>query len=197
MNVMKRILTLVVMGCMIASAVPAFCEEEGLGEWVSEAAPKGPSALIPAGHFALLAKYADQFLSTAPGGHRTIFASSLMDGKDDPLLADELNDFFIVDVRTPAEFCKSTVPGAININLPDLAKPENLAKLPTDQPILIVCNTGHTASIANAVLGTLGYNAWTLRFGMMGWRGTTGMKVWSPAVSQTIFGAGYAVQTCP
>lgn len=196
MKVGKRIVSAVLIGGLMACAAPAFCEDEGLGEFVSEAAPKGATKVIPPGHFGMVASYADSFLSTAPGGHRTIYAASLVDGVDDPKLADELNDFFIVDVRTAAEFCKDTVPGAVNIPLPDLAKSENLAKLPTDMPVLVVCNTGHTASIANAVLGVLGYDAWTLRFGMTGWRGVTKTKVWSPKVSQDIYGAGYGVQKC-
>ncbi len=197
MNLCLRVMSLVLVGGLIFSVAPAFSEEEGLGEWVHEAAPKGESKVIPPGHFATVAKYADQFLSTSPGGSRTIYAESLMDGVDDPNLADELNDFFLLDVRPVAEYCADTVPGAINIPMSDLAKPENLAKLPTDKPILVICNTGHTASISTAVLGVLGYDVWTLRFGMMGWRALTKAKIWSPKSSQQISGAGYPVQKCP
>ena len=197
MNLCQRVMSLVLVGGLIFSVAPAFSEEEGLGEWVHVAAPKGESKVIPPGQYATVAKYADQFLSTAPGGFRSIYAEALMDGVDDPNLADELTDFFLLDVRPVAEYRADTVPGAINIPMPDLAKPENLAKLPTDKPILVICNTGHTASISNAVLGVLGYDAWTLRFGMMGWRALTKTKVWSPKYSQQIFGAGYPVQKLP
>jgi rhodanese-related sulfurtransferase len=193
---MKRAVIVLLAGLVALLTVPAFADE-GLGEVVSEAAPKGATKVIPPGQFAIVAKYADQFLSTAPGGARTIFASTLLDGIDNPNLADELDDFFLVDVRPTNEFCAGTVPGAINIPMGDLAKAENLAKLPMDKPILIICNTGHTASISNAILGTLGYDAWTLRFGMMGWRAKTNAKVGSPSVVQEIKGAGFLVQTCP
>lgn len=196
MKVCKRVMSLMLIGGLIACAAPAFCEDEGLGEFVSEAAPKGASMTIPPGNYAMVAKYANKFLSTPPGGSRTIYAENLMDGVDDPNLADELNDFFLLDVRPVAEYCADTVPGAINIPMTELAKPENLAKLPTDKPILVICNTGHTASISTAVLGMLGYDVWTLRFGMMGWRAATKAKIWSPKYSQQIFGAGYAVQKC-
>ncbi|QWV95519.1 rhodanese-like domain-containing protein [Geomonas oryzisoli] len=152
--------------------------------------------MIPPGQFAMLAKYANAFLGTAPGGSRTIYAETLMDGVDAPNLADELNDFFLVDVRPANEYCADTVPGAINIPMNELATAENLAKLPTDKPILLICNTGHTASISTAVLGMLGYDVWTLRFGMMGWRAATKAKVWSPKSSQVVYGAGYPVQKC-
>jgi Rhodanese-related sulfurtransferase len=190
-----RLVSLLICG-LLTCVAPAFGEDEGLGEWVSQAAPKKGAEVIPPGQFATLAKYADLFLSTAPGGSRTIYAETLMDGVDDPNQADELGDFFLVDVRPSNEYCADTVPGAINIPMNDLAKAENLAKLPTDKPILLICNTGHTASISTAVLGVLGYDVWTLRFGMMGWRASTKAKLWSPKYSQIVNGAGYPVQKC-
>ncbi len=177
-----------VMVAVLLYSVPAFCENEGLGDVVSDAAPKGESKVIPPGHFALVAKYAEAFLTpdpndpSHPGGHRTLYAADV---------APKLDSYFVLDIRTPAEYAAGTVPGAVNIPMADLAKAENLAKLPLDKAILIVCNTGHTSSISNAVLGVLGYDAWTLRFGMMGWRAMTKTKVWSSKVSQDIYGAGY------
>ena len=196
MKACNRLMSLVLICGLFAWAASAFGEDEGLGELVSQAAPKGGSQIIPPGQFAMVAKYANQFLSTPPGGMRTIFAETLMDGIDDPNLADELGDFFLVDVRPTAEYCFDTVPGAINIPMNELATPENLAKLPTDKPILLICNTGHTASISTAVLGVLGYDVWTLRFGMMGWRAATKAKIWSPKYTQVINGAGYPTQKC-
>lgn len=194
---MKRCKGLLLVVVLLLVTVPAWSEDEGIGETVAMAAPKGATKVLPPGHFGLVAAAAGQFLSTPPGGHRTIYAETLMDGIDDPALADELGDFFLVDVRTPAEFNKDTVPGAVNILMADLAKPENLALLPLDKPVLLICNTGHTASISNTVLGMLGYDAWTLRFGMMGWRAISKTKVWSPKYSQDIYGAGYPVQKRP
>lgn len=193
----KSIICLMVMGIVLAGSLPVLAEEE-MGEVVSQAAPTGPSMVIPPGEYGIVAKYLDQFLSTPPGGHRTIYAETLMDGINNSALADELADFYILDIRTSAEFCKDTVLGAVNIPLAELAKAESLAKLPLDRPILLICNTGHTSSIANTALGTLGYNAWTLRFGMMGWRLSSNTKVWSPssAYSQLIYGPGYPVQIC-
>ena len=191
---MNHFRSLLLVAMLAIVAIPVFAEEEGIGETVATCAPKGATKVLPPGQFGLVASAADRFLSTKPGGFRSIYAETLMDGIDDPALADELGDFFLVDVRPAAEFKKDTVPGAINILMDDLAKPENLAKLPTDKPILVICNTGHTASISNSVLGVLGYDAWTLRFGMMGWRASTKTKVWSPKYSQDIYGAGYPVQ---
>lgn len=194
---MNKVKGLLLVAILLLSIVPAMAEDEGIGETVAAAAPKGATKLLPPGQFGLIAKAADQYLSTPPGGERSIYAATLVDGIDDPALADELDDFFLVDVRPVAQYKADTVPGAVNILMPDLAKAENLAKLPLDKPILVICNTGHTASLSTAVLGILGYDAWTLRFGMMGWRASTNVKVWSPKYSQQIFGAGYPVQKTP
>lgn len=172
-------------------------DNEGIGEYVSEMAHhKDSKPNIPNGHFGMMAKYADDFLSTPPGGGRTLYAKSLMDGIDDPVLADEMSDFFILDIRSAADFCKGHIAGAVNVPFADVAKPHNLVLLPADKPILVVCYTGHTASQTNMMLNMLGYNAWTLRFGMTSWSKSTSTKVWSSSASQWIDGGGYAVEKC-
>ncbi len=196
---MKRVSLLVpvLLGVLVFLPIAVFAENnEGDGEYVHEAVSNGSKPNIPAGHFGILAKYADEFLSTGPGGERTIYANTLLDGYDDPRVADELKDFFILDIRLAADYCRGHIAGAINVPLSEVAKPANLSLLPTDKPILIVDATGHTASVANAILGMLGYNAWTLRFGMTSWMGSTGTKVWSSRVSQTIYGAGFRIERC-
>lgn len=152
-------------------------------------------AAIPAGHYALIASYADQYLGAdnGTGGHRTIYAQSLMDGVDNPLKADEIGDFFLLDIRRPADYAAGHIAGAVNVQLGDVADPGALAILPLDRPILVICYTGHTASLANAILGTLGYDAWTLRFGMTSWKASSPTAVWSSAVKQAIAGGGYPV----
>jgi rhodanese-related sulfurtransferase len=82
---------------------------------------------------------------------------------------DPSNDPVIVSVRAAADYAKGHVPGAINIPLADLAKPESLAKLPKDKKIVVYCYTGHTGSQATAILNVLGYDATNLKFGMTSW----------------------------
>ena len=41
--------------------------------------------------------------------------------------------------------------------------------LPTDQPIVVYCYTGHTGQVAATILQVLGYDVQNLKFGMMGW----------------------------
>src|SRR5574340_220564 len=50
-----------------------------------------------------------------------------------------------------------------------IADDESLAKLDDTKKIVVVCYTGHTASMTNMVWNMLGYDALTLKFGMSGW----------------------------
>ncbi|MEW6326530.1 MAG: rhodanese-like domain-containing protein [Thermodesulfobacteriota bacterium] len=121
-----------------------------------------------------------------------------MDGVDDPAKADEIDEFFVLDIRSNKDYCAGHIAGAVNIPFEDVAKPENLAQLPVDMPILVVCYTGHTASQINSILNMLGYNAWTLRFGMTSWRASSPTKVWlSSQTPQDIYGAGLPMEMCP
>lgn len=153
--------------------------------------------MIPTGDRVLMAHYADAFLSAnnGKGGHRSVFAQTLMDGIDDPDKADEIGDYYLLDIRLPADYIAGHIAGTVNVQLGDLAKPSVLATFPTDRPILIVCNTGHTASVANAILCCLGYDAWTLRFGMVSWKDSSPTGVWSSTIKQDIRGGHYPVVT--
>ena len=61
------------------------------------------------------------------------------------------------------------IEGAYNIPWKSIVDPANLAKLPTDEQIVVYCYTGHTGQVAAALLRILGYDAINLKFGMMGW----------------------------
>ena len=94
-----------------------------------------------------------------------------------------------MDTRPALDFKSGHVPGAVNIPLAVLFQPENLAKLPTDgTPIVLICHTGHTASMALGGLVALGYNPFVLRFAMMGWKAQTEQKIWTSSMTQTIYG---------
>jgi len=46
-------------------------------------------------------------------------------------------------------------------------------------------------------LNLLGYDAWTLRFGMMSWRSSTTMAIGSPTSTVVIPGLGLPLEVCP
>ena len=82
---------------------------------------------------------------------------------------DKSNDPFILSVRSAEHYALGHIPGAINIGLGSLFTDENIAKLPKDKQIVVVCYTGHTASQTTALLNLNGYNATTLMWGMCSW----------------------------
>ena len=79
----------------------------------------------------------------------------------------EGEDMTIVSVRSAENYAAGHVPGAVNIGLGALA--DNLAKINPDAPVYVYCYTGHSAAQAAALLQMLGYDAYSLKFGMCGW----------------------------
>ncbi len=180
----------VLMLLLFVIAVPVTFADEEIGEVACKMKSAAP---IPPGLFAKIAKNADEFFS-GPG--RTIFASIFTDGINDPANPyDDLSDFFVLDIRSAADYAKGHIPGAVNVPFAVIAKPENLVLYPTDKPILVACYTGQTAAMTTAILNVLGYDAYSLRFGMMSWNASTSMKIYSPAAAaQTIYGGAYPLE---
>lgn len=116
------------------------------------------------GDFEIIRAAADRWLNTAK--NPVISADAVWENMND---GDKSNDFFVVSVRGPADYAKGHIPGAINIPYKEIAKPENLAKLPPNKPIALYCYTGHTGQVATTILGLLGYDAHNIKYGMMGW----------------------------
>lgn len=79
-------------------------------------------------------------------------------------------DFVVVDVR-PSEtaFKKVHIPGAVHIPYNVILAPENLAKLPKDKKLVLVCNTGQLQNLPVVPLRVLGYDAATLTLGYAAW----------------------------
>jgi rhodanese-related sulfurtransferase len=123
----------------------------------------GTAALAQEGDFGVVQRTADTALE---GWSPTIAADALYENLND---GDTSNDPFIVSVRSAEHYALGHIPGAINIPWAQIAEPENLAKLPTDKPIVVYCYTGHTGQVATTVLKLLGYDVQNLKYGMMGW----------------------------
>jgi rhodanese-related sulfurtransferase len=138
--------------------------------------------------FEVLRVAADNYVSVkAP----TITAKEVFDNRND---GDATNDYFVVSVRSQADYVKGHVPGAINIPWKEIAKPANLAKLPKNKKIVVYCYTGHTGAIATTVLNTLGYDAVNMKFGMMSWTQEAAVRV-QAAFNDAADGHDYPVET--
>jgi len=133
--------------------------------------------MFPAGGFALsgeeykvVQKVADEYLSAVPDDGYHILAEQVL-----AKIKSGDKDFVIVDVRMPKEkkYDQGHLPGAIYIGFKELAKPENLAKLPKDKEIIVHCDTGHEQNKALSVLRMLGYEAYDMKWGYMSWKTLT------------------------
>lgn len=78
----------------------------------------------------------------------------------------EAKDLFLLDVRLPEDYQKFHIPGTINIPFKEIAREENLSRLPRDKQIIVICYLGHTSSQVISILGMLGFKAQGMKFGM-------------------------------
>jgi len=72
---------------------------------------------------------------------------------------------FLLDVRNPQELAVESVPGAVNIPLPQLRT--RLGELPRDREILVICRSGQRAYYATRILLQNGFKARTVAGGML------------------------------
>ena len=78
----------------------------------------------------------------------------------------------LVDVRSPGEFAQGHIPGAKCLPLGTL--PKRLAELAKDEPITLVCLSGHRSHQAASLLMRAGFtDVRHLVGGMLRWQGAT------------------------
>ena len=79
------------------------------------------------------------------------------------------DEAFLLDVRGFDEFAAGHAPGAACIPLPDLER--RVGELPTDRPVLVMCQSGGRSAIAAERLRALGMNNITdVQGGFSAWR---------------------------
>jgi rhodanese-related sulfurtransferase len=186
---MKKVLGVLcvfMIAMFMYGVMPAVADDEGLDDYVHASTGSGPKLDIAPGIYAQIASRADAFLAA---GAKTIFAADVKKKMDSG------EELFIMDIRARKDYLLGHIPGAVNIEFANAARPESLKQLPADTQIIVVCYTSQTGNQVAAILNVLGYDAWALRFGMMGWRSFTPMKIGSStSANQNIYGAGYSVE---
>lgn len=93
----------------------------------------------------------------------------------------------LIDVREESEYAEGHIAGAVNIPIRTLA--QNLDKIPTDQPVIVYCASGHRAGMAVSSLQMLGYT--NVRSFPAGWRGWTAAG--EPVSTDAVAGDTYNV----
>jgi rhodanese-related sulfurtransferase len=104
--------------------------------------------------------YANRFLLNAQANGNCLIAWSAV--------KNDLNSYFVVDIRANNSYCSRHIIGAVNIPYAAVAEPYDLDKLPTDRPILVVCGSGGMSSQIAPILGMMGYQVRILTLGMIG-----------------------------
>jgi rhodanese-related sulfurtransferase len=91
--------------------------------------------------------------------------------------ADSTNDFYVVDIRSSADFNTGHIAGAVNSTLADIL---TTAANSNEHTIIVVCKTGQTASHAVVALRLSGYSdAKVMKWGMSGWTTANGNNHWT------------------
>ncbi len=110
--------------------------------------------------------YAPQFGSAKdPVNFAGMVAGNILRGDMPMRHWDSLNGEFLLDVRNPPELAVESVPGAINIPLPQLRS--RLGELPRDREILTFCRSGGRAYFATRILLQNGFKACDISGGML------------------------------
>lgn len=90
----------------------------------------------------------DEFLSNIPEGFFALGTVEKMNGAMDA-------GAVLIDVREENEYADGHIPGALDIPIRTLA--QNLEQVPTDQPVVVYCQSGFRAALSTAALHIMGY----------------------------------------
>jgi len=98
-------------------------------------------------------------------GIKQITITQLKEKLNQPPSNGDGGGFLLLDVRTRGEFQSGHIPGAVNIPLGN-----DLAHIPQDREIIVICQSGMRSLSACKQLKKLGYNDITnVKSGMSGW----------------------------
>ena len=99
---------------------------------------------------------------------------------------DDWKKFLVIDARDSAQFAKSHIPGAVNIDWRQvLAK---RASIPKDKPVLIYCNSGSLSAQAGFAMRVVGWdNLRILQGGFDEWRAKGGFDASTKATTSTTY----------
>lgn len=110
----------------------------------------------------------------------------------DSRLTGDVSSFYILDIRTAAEYAQGRIAGSVRIDFANLLTEAAKAT----KPILVVCKTGQTATFAVSLLRLSGFDAKALKWGMAGWN--KDLDTWTPNIGNISVGhANWNKETAP
>ncbi len=160
---MKKLQVLVVVLLMLV--LVGGCSQSGQNEPVTPVAQA-----VPVDKDAIVYDAVEGFFK-ALGTKEGVLGNNLIEA--DQLYAELSQDpgaYFVVDIRGADDFKAGHIEADSIINLPFREVGDNLHLLPKDRTIVVTCYTGQTAGQTIAALRIAGYDAISLRNGMVnGW----------------------------
>jgi rhodanese-related sulfurtransferase len=161
----------VVVGILFsASLALAQVADTSIGEYASTLT-KGGAVTTPPGCYGKAASNAADTFAVTKGGAQMLPPKTVSAWQTGQTPAPA--PFVVIDVRPAPMYAAGHVPTATNLPLDGLFLPENLTKLPTDgqTSIVLVCQSGHTASMALGALVALGYQSvYVITGGTLAWK---------------------------
>jgi rhodanese-related sulfurtransferase len=142
-DAMKVLRNFLLVGFVMAfTALPSLAQDDALAKRMNDVLSKG----IEQGHWQVNSDEVNMWIKTKAA------------------------DFVVVDVRPKGEaYQGGHIPGAIHIPYHQILTPANLAKLPKDKKIVLVCATGQLENLPVVPLRILGHDAYTMTFGYASW----------------------------
>ncbi|MCL4474379.1 MAG: rhodanese-like domain-containing protein [Actinobacteria bacterium] len=121
--------------------------------------------------FEVIARRALNVLASTPLERGDFIANGLWGHEFAARLADpgRRDEFFILDVRSRDAFDEGHIEGAEHIEFAEWASSANLARLPLNRKIAVICETGLEAAQVVSGLRMLGYDAVVPKTGINGW----------------------------
>ena len=85
-------------------------------------------------------------------------------------LKDMKGDVLVVSMQTPEDYAYAHIPGAASLPAKDFISGDpKLLQLPRDKKIVVTCYIGHYSNVGAMILNQLGYEAYSLDWGLAGW----------------------------
>jgi len=122
----------------------------------------------------IIARRAHDVLASTPLESGDYIAHGLWGHELASKLADEAEreQLYLLDIRSREAYEAGHIEGSHHVEFPAWAAPENLAALPRNRKIIVICDNGLAAAQVVAGLRLLGYDAAVPRTGINGWAET-------------------------
>jgi len=100
---------------------------------------------------------------------------------------ENLKTYMLIDLRDSSEYNYGHIPGSVNVTMDKiLTYLENTLYAPAYKKIVLVCNSGQTASYTTSLLRLVGYgNVFSLRYGLSSWSSDIADSYWKAKTGNT------------